>query len=377
MIHIDEYGNTTNLTGEITKTSLIIQSFIAKEKHLSSVGINFGTYNRENSALITVEILNQNGEVIKTCVFNSSKFIDNSYQTFKLNCDLISGERYFLKIYSTNGLIGKSVTARWGYRKHFEEIFYLNNNSRRGELACFFEFDDGVKEVCVKKKIKHNEYVDGLISVVIPCYNSSEYLRNTLKSIFNQTYNFLEVIVVDDASDDLNKIETIVDEFDCVFVKNKIHRGAPTVRNDGERLSKGEYLFFCDSDVVLKEKAFETMIQKLQDNINVSWVYCNFQWGDKTMKFYPFNREKMLKVNCSSTMSMLKHEEFPKFDESLLKLQDWDLFLTIMKNGGIGIWEDSVLFETPYRKDGITNNSIPEAKAREIIKRKHPEIKGI
>ena len=154
MIIIDEYGNTTNLTGEIIKNSLIIQSFVAKADILKSVYVNFGTYQRKNSALVTLEILNQDGNVVKNCVLNSSKFDDNSYQLFSLNCDLIKDDRYFLKLYSSNGELGKSITARWGYRKHFEEIFYLNNDSRRGELACYFEFDDGVEAVVVKKKIQ-------------------------------------------------------------------------------------------------------------------------------------------------------------------------------------------------------------------------------
>jgi glycosyltransferase involved in cell wall biosynthesis len=147
------------------------------------------------------------------------------------------------------------------------------------------------------------------------------------------------------------------------------------VRNDGEKLSKGEYLFFCDSDVILYPNAFEVMVQKLQSNLNCSWVYCNFKWGDRVLAFAPFNRQKMFEVNCSSTMSMMKHDKFVGFDESLVKLQDWDLFLTIMKNGNIGVWENQVLFETPDRKDGITNGSIPEIKAREILRKKHVEIK--
>ena len=74
---------------------------------------------------------------------------------------------------------------------------------------------------------------------------------------------------------------------------------------------------------------------------------------------------------------MLKHEDFTGFDEKLLKLQDWDLFLTMMENDCVGVWENSFLFETPFRQDGITNNSISEKKAREIIHKKHPEIKKI
>ena len=85
----------------------------------------------------------------------------------------------------------------------------------------------------------------------------------------------------------------------------------------------------------------------------------------------------MFEVNCSSTMSMLKHAHFPGFDEALVKLQDWDLFITMMKNGFTGIWENSVLFDTVDSKTGITNNSIPELRAREILRKKHPEIKKV
>ena len=373
------YGDTTNFTGDLVKNGLIIQSFIAKEQTLFSAAVNFGTYARKNWALITVEILNQNGDILKSCVENSQKFADNKYHVFKLNCRLTVGERYFLKMYTENGQLGHTITARWGYRKHVEEVFYLNDDSRRGELACYFEFDDnidGVSETIIQS-VSDDKYSKGLVSVIIPCRNSIKTIEKTLKSIKEQSYNYYELIVVDDASDDVEELEIMLEDYDCSFIKSKENKGAPATRNNGETIAKGEYLLFCDSDVTLNSNAFETMIQKLNDYPSCSWCYCNFKWGDRVLSFQPFNKAKMFEVNCSSTMSMLKHAHFPGFDESLQKLQDWDLFITMMKNGFIGIWENSVLFETIDSKTGITNNSIPELKAREILRKKHPEIKKV
>jgi len=291
-----------------------------------------------------------------------------------LNCFLNKGQRYFLQITSTNGQTGSTVTAKWGYRKHFDEILYINDNDRRGELACYFEFDDQQEQ---KHIAGNSKYISGLISIIIPCYNSSVTIESTLESIKKQIYNHYEIIVVDDCSDDVNRLKKLLDNYECKFISIQSHRGAPAVRNLGASKASGEFLFFCDSDVVLEKDALFKMIQKLHENKSAAWVYGNFKWGDKNLTFYPFNKERMYSVNCSSTMSLLRHEYFPGFDESLKKLQDWDLFLTMMENGLIGIWENSFLFQTEFSKTGITNNSIPELEARKILKLKHPKIKKV
>jgi glycosyltransferase involved in cell wall biosynthesis len=87
-----------------------------------------------------------------------------------------------------------------------------------------------------------------LISIVIPVYNRIEYLRETLKSVILQSYTNLEIIVVDDGSDE--DIESLVTSFkDSRFSYYKLsHKNANVARNFGIQKSNGSYIAMLDSD---------------------------------------------------------------------------------------------------------------------------------
>ena len=212
----------------------------------------------------------------------------------------------------------------------------------------------------------------GLISVVVPCWNSSTFIEPTLNSICGQAYNNLEVIFVDDASSDTNELEELLDFYGFkVNVKLVKHVGAAAARNKGAELAKGEYLFFCDSDVALDRFALAKMIQTLQENKQCSWTYCNFTVGEQRRSFGAFNAFKLREQNFCSTMSMMLSKDFPSFDESLKRLQDWDLFIRLSKQGKQGVWIDEFLFHALDRPDGITKNSISWEEAFKVLKAKY------
>ena len=106
-----------------------------------------------------------------------------------------------------------------------------------------------------------------LVSVVIPVYNSEEFIKRNIESVLNQTYQKFELILVDDGSTDNSKqILTQYAEEDsrinCIFQKNQ---GAPVARNAGISVSKGDYIYLIDSDDYLAETAFEKMLHSAND----------------------------------------------------------------------------------------------------------------
>ena len=114
-----------------------------------------------------------------------------------------------------------------------------------------------------------------LVSVVIPCYNSEKYLPDTIKSVLYQTFNNLEIIVVDDGSTD--KTADIIKSYGSkvagVFGENK---GASAARNKGTELAKGEFIQYLDSDDILDSRALETRIKAFSKN-EADVVYSNWQ----------------------------------------------------------------------------------------------------
>jgi len=192
-----------------------------------------------------------------------------------------------------------------------------------------------------------------MISIIIPIYNSSKTIKNCLDSVLAQTYKDVEVIIVDDKSGDYS-IEVVnnyikklkANNFELKLIKHEVNKGAPAARNTGFKNSKGEYLFFCDSDSVLKSDALFVMIDVINNNRDVAYVYSSFIWGKKFFKVGEFSDEKLKQGPFIHTNSLIRRENFPEngWDESVKRLQDWDLWLTMLESGHKGYWINKVLF---------------------------------
>ena len=121
------------------------------------------------------------------------------------------------------------------------------------------------------------------VSVIIPVYNTEQYLRQCLDSVINQTFQDIEIIIVNDGSTD-NSVN-IIKEYQqkdsrIVFVDFSNHKGVSDARNVGIKLVKSEYITFVDSDDWVKKDYVKT----LYDNIikyNCDIVVTNFYFHDK------------------------------------------------------------------------------------------------
>ena len=95
-----------------------------------------------------------------------------------------------------------------------------------------------------------------LISVIVPIYNVELYLKRCIDSILCQTYENLEIILIDDGSTD--ESGKICDEYQTMDKRIKVihtkNRGAANARNCGINLAKGEYIGFVDSDDYIKKE---------------------------------------------------------------------------------------------------------------------------
>jgi len=91
----------------------------------------------------------------------------------------------------------------------------------------------------------------------------------------------------------------------------------------------------------------------------------------KTQCNKEFSAERLLQTNFISTMSLIRTEAFPGFDERIQRLQDWDLWLTMLEQGKIGAYCGATVFSTKVR-NGITKNGrMGWDEANKIIKQKH------
>lgn len=104
------------------------------------------------------------------------------------------------------------------------------------------------------------------ISVIIPIYNTEKYLKRCLNSVINQTYKNIEIILINDGSTDHSKeiCETLTRQDKRIKMINKTNSGVSNTRNTGIKNSRGEYLFFVDSDDYIEKDCLEKMINKLE-----------------------------------------------------------------------------------------------------------------
>jgi len=192
------------------------------------------------------------------------------------------------------------------------------------------------------------------LSVIIPVYNNFNQLSKCFASLSKQTVfgiyqDQVEVIIIDDGSSEEFKQNKLNTQLDIKHFKIE-HSGAAVARNTGFDKSAGEYIFFCDADVIfLKKNALEKMIKILEGNLDAVYVYSGFKYGSKKMPSFVFDGEKLRHNNYISTMSLIRRDKFPGFDESLKRFQDWDLWLTLLEKGETGVWIPEILWQAKTR----------------------------
>ena len=116
-----------------------------------------------------------------------------------------------------------------------------------------------------------------IVSIIIPIYNSENTIKKCLDSVINQSYRYLEIIMIDDGSTDMSS--KICDKYaledDRVKVFHVENGGVSSARNVGIEHSNGEYLFFLDSDDYLDPTCIEKLYNAMQQN-NTMIAMCNY-----------------------------------------------------------------------------------------------------
>ncbi len=185
------------------------------------------------------------------------------------------------------------------------------------------------------------------VSVIIPCYNSERFIRQTLESVLSQTFNDLEIIVVDDGSTD--STADIVNSFkdNRIVYHYKANQGLSSARNKGISLSQGEYIAFLDHDDIWLPEKLKIQLEVFTANQEAAMVFSDAYItdlnGKRIKRFFkispPFKGKvfnKLLSDNFVPILTvMLKRTVFEKtglFNSNYKIAEDWDFFLRLAKN---------------------------------------------
>lgn len=192
------------------------------------------------------------------------------------------------------------------------------------------------------------------ITIVIPCRDRDPQPFLTILSLLSQTYKNFKVVVVYDQG-----------------------KGANWARNKGFESVDTEFVLFSDDDIRWLPRGVESLRNALDINPEVSYSYGSFMLDEDLISSEQFSADLLRgDHNFISTMSLIRSADFPGFDEQIKRLQDWDLWLTMLENGKVGIHCGEIIFVTSRNNStGISSFCVPGLlsleEAEYIIKTKH------
>lgn len=182
--------------------------------------------------------------------------------------------------------------------------------------------------------------MNDLISVIVPAYNIDKYIERCIKSILNQTYSNIEVIIVDDGSTDNTR--SIIDEYALkdqrIIPIHKDNDGVSSARMEGIHRASGEWIGFVDGDDIIETNMYEVLINNaIKYNADIS--HCGYQMvfpDGHVLKFH--GTGKTIKANTEEGLYNLLKADY--VEPALVnKLYKKSLFNDIVNSS---LWDDSI-----------------------------------
>ncbi|GAA0880307.1 hypothetical protein GCM10009119_32770 [Algoriphagus jejuensis] len=183
-----------------------------------------------------------------------------------------------------------------------------------------------------------------LVSVVVPCYNQSKYLRETVENALKSTYRPIELLIINDGSkdDSLGIARKLAEEFPEVRVLDQPNGGVSVARNNGISNAKGEIILPLDGDDLIAPVYMEEAVKVLTTRQEVKVVYCQAvkfnEEGQKKWHLKPFSRHQLAKDNMIFSAAFIwkkDAEAVGGFSEDMkMGREDWEFWIKMLKNGG-------------------------------------------
>ncbi|HKR13160.1 MAG TPA: glycosyltransferase [Pyrinomonadaceae bacterium] len=217
-----------------------------------------------------------------------------------------------------------------------------------------------------------------LVSVIIPAFNASEFIGETLDSVFSQTFTDFEAIVINDGSPDTQELERVLQRFPAKlhYLKQE-NQGAAVARNAGLLAARGDVVAFLDADDTWRPAFLEKQFALLKQN-NADLVFADaLLFGDSPLAGRTFMQvepprgnvtpENLLSVKVTVLTSTVLARKTPilevgLFDVSLRRGQDFDLWLRLAKAGARFAYQNEVLAHHRIVESGLSGGTISQLK---------------
>ena len=231
-----------------------------------------------------------------------------------------------------------------------------------------------------------------LVSVIMPAYNSADFIAEAIQSVLNQTYFNWELLIIDDASIDstVQIIKKYVSTDSRIqLFQNKTNSGTGISRNIGIKAAQGSFISFLDSDDLWLPEKLEIQLEFMK-NHNLDMTYSSYYLINesgkelfKKIEALPIlSYKRLLKSNYVGNLTgIYRVKKLGKiYSPTLRKRQDWALWLTILKEveSTKGILEPLAKYR--IRENSISNNKTSLLKYNYLIYReflKYSKLKSL
>ena len=213
-----------------------------------------------------------------------------------------------------------------------------------------------------------------LVSVVIPAFNATRFIRDALASIVRQEYGPLEILVVDDGSSD--GTAEVARSFGATIVIEQPNRGPAAARNRGIAAAQGGLIAFLDTDDLWPDGKLALQVQRLTQNPSLDVVLGQIRYealDDRTLDGIRFDEPEGVLTNVNLGAGLFRRSVFDRvgsFDESLRFSEDQDWFLRAREAGvGIAVLAEVTLLYRLHAGNMTRGKSARELALARVLKR--------
>jgi alpha-1,3-rhamnosyltransferase len=233
-----------------------------------------------------------------------------------------------------------------------------------------------------------------IVSIVVPCYNHAKYVKDTIQSIINQSYENIELIIIDDGSKDgsvamiQEMISACQNRFRRFEFRHRANKGLSKTLNEGIEWAEGKYFSALASDDIYMPNKVEFQVEFMEDNKQYGMCYGKvlvFENSiDNTFEYNSSNRQGWVfneLINDGNfipapSVFILKDvfNKVGRYDETLF-MEDWDMWLRIAKEYQIGYVDEYLVY---YRRhdSNISKQTYKMYEAQKMIFDKYRDLEN-
>lgn len=230
------------------------------------------------------------------------------------------------------------------------------------------------------------KYQNETVSVIIPVYNAERYISDTIESVLNQTYKDIEIVLVDDCSNDNSKtiIEAYAKKNDgIIYHLQKENGGAAVARNTALSIASGRYIAFLDSDDLWLPEKIKKQMDLIKEN-SAAICFTAIEMMDENGKMIKDKRNVKNKINynfllkntmIATSSVLIDREVVGNFQMPLIRSgQDYATWLQLMRGGLEAYGINEVLVKYRVGRNSLSSNKLKSIKQVWCIQTRQEQI---